>query len=347
MSSQVVDASTDAAGGGAHQDYRWEPEGAVKNAVLLVEPVEDVSASEHASAMGTSSSVGERADSGSPDGSALTAFKAAAKDVLREFFASGDAQTAYNSLSKLDGPYFRYEVVKCAVSLALDGGNRERELASQLLSALHGAGYLTMGAVGKGFERLYESASDLLLDVPDAEIALAKFTARAVVDDILPPAFLTTSHVEAAGGDIIARARVMLSVKHAGIRIERVWGANEANSDVGELKAAFQQIVAEYFDSKDGAEAVRCVKAMGVPHLGHALVKRAFTSAWDKRQPMSAVVQLLKTLFEEGALSEAQLVAGLQYVRDDMSDLALDAPQAPAQFQDALAQAKAAGMPVV
>jgi len=344
MSAVAGEVRTDAVPAASGPDaYKWGGPGELKDmAPLAVTPGADPAAGEP----GPSPTDADQSTSPSGDGAALAAFKASVVTILREFFNSGDAQAAYNALLALGSPYFRYEVAKKAISMALDGGNRERELGSQLLSVLHGTSYLSMGAVGKGFERLFSTLDDLKLDVPDAEAALAKFTARAVVDDILPPAFLTDTHVVSTGGDVIARARVMLSVKHAGIRMERVWGANEANSDVAELKAAMQQNVAEFFDSKDEAAIVRYVKAMGVPHLGHALVKRVFVTAWDSRQPMADVVQLLKVLHEEGALSYAQLLAGLAFVQHDLSDLALDAPTAPAQFEEALGLAKDAGLPV-
>lgn len=43
--------------------------------------------------------------------------------------------------------------------------------------------------VRKGFDALIESVDDTALDVPEAAELLALFIARAVVDDVLPPAF--------------------------------------------------------------------------------------------------------------------------------------------------------------
>jgi hypothetical protein len=45
--------------------------------------------------------------------------------------------------------------------------------------------------IGKGFERLYETIDDFVVDVPAARAMAAKFTARAVADEVLPPGFLT------------------------------------------------------------------------------------------------------------------------------------------------------------
>lgn len=53
---------------------------------------------------------------------------------------------------------------------------------SQLMTAEH---------VSRGFSALVDCLEDLVLDVPDAIAMASIFIARAVVDDILPPAFVT------------------------------------------------------------------------------------------------------------------------------------------------------------
>ena len=44
--------------------------------------------------------------------------------------------------------------------------------------------------MSKGFIQLLKCADDLALDVPDAATLLGDFLARAVVDDVLPPALV-------------------------------------------------------------------------------------------------------------------------------------------------------------
>lgn len=66
---------------------------------------------------------------------------------------------------------------------------REHEMAANLLSRLYHE-VIQADQMQKGFKRLLASVDDLKLDVPAAEDDLALFLARAVVDDILPPAFL-------------------------------------------------------------------------------------------------------------------------------------------------------------
>lgn len=66
---------------------------------------------------------------------------------------------------------------------------REHEMAANLLSRLYHE-VIQADQMQKGFRNLLASVDDLKLDVPAAEDDLALFLARAVVDDILPPAFL-------------------------------------------------------------------------------------------------------------------------------------------------------------
>jgi programmed cell death protein 4 len=51
------------------------------------------------------------------------------------------------------------------ISAALDGKERERELASRVLSTLY-PDVLSTAVIGKGFERLFETVDDLAIDAP-------------------------------------------------------------------------------------------------------------------------------------------------------------------------------------
>jgi programmed cell death protein 4 len=47
--------------------------------------------------------------------------------------------------------------------------------------------------MASGFKRLLASADDLVLDIPGALHLLSLFLGRAVVDEVLPPAFLAAA----------------------------------------------------------------------------------------------------------------------------------------------------------
>ncbi len=78
---------------------------------------------------------------------------------------------------------------------------------------------------------------------------LAAYLARAVVDEILPPSFLSDPFVAGLGGEIVFSAKRLLSRDHVGARIERVWGPGDGRS-VPELKVAIDQLLEEYLMSR-------------------------------------------------------------------------------------------------
>lgn len=81
----------------------------------------------------------------------------------------------------------------------MDLHDRDRELASNLLPSLY-PNVISHAKIVEGFTLLLQRIEDLKLDIPSAPEYLSKFLARAVVDDLLPPAFLSadTADVELA-----------------------------------------------------------------------------------------------------------------------------------------------------
>jgi MA3 domain len=60
------------------------------------------------------------------------------KDIISEFFASGDIPEAITALLESDHPGFHHYFVKKLVIAALDRHDRDRELTCVLLSSLYG-----------------------------------------------------------------------------------------------------------------------------------------------------------------------------------------------------------------
>ena len=71
------------------------------------------------------------------------------------------------SLDELKLDKIREKIISMAITLALEKHNSQRELASQLISALYGEVY-TETHVTKAFDHLLENLNDLTLDTPDA-----------------------------------------------------------------------------------------------------------------------------------------------------------------------------------
>lgn len=161
-------------------------------------------------------------------------------------------------MTELACPEYAYELVKRAISMSLDRSDREREQISQLLSSCY-PDILSTNMIGKGFERLFELVDELVKDVPSARDQLATFLARCVIDEVLPPAFLSDVVVRNLGGDIVEHAKRMLSREHASAMLERVWGPGDGRP-VQELKVAVDLLLKEYIITADSNEACRSVE---------------------------------------------------------------------------------------
>lgn len=273
----------------------------------------------------------------------LTAFKARIADSLKEYFVSEDMEEMVRSVSELNAKFYHYELVKRAISMSLDGKERERELVSRLLSTLYPS-LLSTADVGKGFERLFETVDDLRVDVPSAVRDIATFLARAVVDELLPPSFLSDPLVVGLGGEMVEHAKLLLSRDHMGARLEHIWGPGDGRS-VPDMKVAIDQLVQEYLLSRQLEEAARCVRELACPLFHHEVVKRAVVLALDKKEEgeHQAISSLLAFLFADEVISGHQMRKGFTRLYQLLPDLALDAPNAAVYLAGMVVRAKADG----
>lgn len=278
----------------------------------------------------------------------LAEYKRRLSDILDELFASNDVQEAILAIRELDCPEFGFELVKRGVSKALDRRAHERELCSKLFAASVPAKLLSTADVQRGFERLFESLDDLIIDAPLAPRVVSDFVVRCVVDEALPPAALADRVFAALGGEVVGRARRVLSREHAGAKLERIWGPADGR-DAAELKEVIDQILGEYAVATDVDEAVRCVKELEAPNFGHEVVKRAVKFALPKPIQFQAhISNLLKHLATHDktspCLTTMQAELGFKRLWDDLSDLLLDVPDTKRVLADFEARALADGV---
>lgn len=284
-----------------------------------------------------------RAEFAKPTPISLQQYKLKIEKFLTEFFVSGEVNEIVQSVTELEVPDFSYEFVKRSVSMALDHGFREKELISQLFSASY-PDLLSTNMIGKGFERLFEFVDELEKDVPTARDDISTFLARCVVDEVLPPSFLSDIVVCNLGGDIVEHAKRMLSRDHGGARLEHSWGPGDGRP-VEELKIAIDQLLQEYLLSRLLDEACRCIRELNATHFHHEIVKRAITTALDKPEDQrQAISSLFAFLVAEEVLSVQQCVMGFKRVHEGLSDLVLDTPIAPVLIAEFEARAKQDGI---
>ncbi|KAJ6977644.1 hypothetical protein D5086_023506 [Populus alba] len=276
----------------------------------------------------------------------LDDYKKAVVSIIEEYFSTGDVEVAASDLRELGSSEYHLYFIKRLVSMAMDRHDKEKEMASVLLSALY-ADVISPSQIRDGFVILLESADDLAVDILDAVDILALFIARAVVDDILPPAFLTrakkTLPESSKGFQVLQTAeKSYLSAPHHAELVERKWGGS-THITVEEVKKKIADLLREYVESGDAVEACRCIRELGVSFFHHEVVKRALVLAMEIRTAEPLILKLLKEASEEGLISSSQMAKGFARLAESLDDLALDIPSAKSLFQSLIPKAIAEG----
>lgn len=260
-------------------------------------------------------------------------FKIQLLECLKEYFDSCDADEVIRTLLELNCQEYHREIVKKAISLAMDKGPRERELTSRLLTSLHPTP-MSDKDMELGFEALLDSLDDLSMDVPDAKTMAASFLARAVVDEVLPPAFLSEQNNARPGDAVVEKAVTLLNREHCTARLERVWGPGDGRP-VEDLKKDMDQLLQEYLLSRELDEAARCVKELDASHFHHELVKRGVVTSMemmdggkDTLEHMDAMAALFGFLVRNAIVSEYQVKKGIARLHQRLPDISLDVPNA-------------------
>jgi len=257
----------------------------------------------------------------------LAEFKIRIDTGLSEYFEEGDVEEMIRIFEEMSCGDFGFHLVKKAVEKSFDRGDRERELVSKLLSEAYPTS-LSTNMIGKGFERLFEHLDSYILDVPKASEYLISFLARAVVDEVLPPSFLTDPMIVQLAPTILPSAIRLLSRDHAFSRISAVWGPGDGRP-VADLKASMDMLLKEFLLSRELDEACRCVKELKCDLFLHELVKRGVRCAMEGgEEDIDAMSALFKFLESESVLSKTQTRKGLDRCYSLMSDFMLDVPNA-------------------
>ncbi|KAF3515120.1 hypothetical protein F2Q69_00005590 [Brassica cretica] len=152
-------------------------------------------------------------------GGDLPRYKKDTVTIIQEYFLSDDIPELIRSLENLGSLEYNSVFLKKLITLAMDRKNKEKEMSSVLLSALHMEMFSTEDFIN-GFIMLLESAEDTASD------ELSLFLARAVIgDDVLAPVNLekisSSLPPKSTGSETIRSARSLIS---AGERLLRSWG---------------------------------------------------------------------------------------------------------------------------
>lgn len=253
--------------------------------------------------------------------------------VILEYFEHGDTNEAAESFLEFVTPSRSHLICETIVEIALDHKPSHCEMASVLISDLYGR-LFSAKDIALAFEHLLDKLPDLILDTPDAVTLLSNFVARCVADDCLPPRFVVAQRAREDVSELalqaMQRADTLLSMKHGLVRLDNVWGVGGGLRPVKSLIRQMGLLLREFLTSSDLQEAVRCVRALEVPHFHHELVYEAVVMALEavSSSVEEQLCQLLAELHRTMIVTPDQMERGFLRVFEDMADIVLDVPLA-------------------
>jgi len=264
--------------------------------------------------------------------------------VLNEYLRSGDIPELLKSVAELNLGENQYQFIKKSLARGLEKQAYERELISKLISTVYSE-VIEPIRIAEGFQAALDSIDDLSLDTPDAVDVLSKFLARAIVDEVIAPAFLKTAKTESARAkETIALATALVTEKHKLDRLAHVWGPGDFHS-VRHLKEEINTLLEEYVVSADQTEADRSVRKLNAPSFHYQIVKQALRLALAKPEDArKKLLDLLGYFVNTGLISTTHVVQGFALTYATLNDIKLDIPTAPGTLNDLVKAAKDQGL---
>lgn len=111
--------------------------------------------------------------------------------LLKEYLSSGDCDEAVHCLHELEVPHFHHELVYEAIILVLeDGSEYSAEKMCTLLKYMASSAILTQDQITKGFDRIFNDMTEIVLDAPNAYHILSKFVERCFAAGFLSTAIM-------------------------------------------------------------------------------------------------------------------------------------------------------------
>jgi hypothetical protein len=181
---------------------------------------------------------------------------------------------------------------------------------------------------------------------------LSKFLARAIVDEIVAPAFVKHAVAETdKSKEVLSLANGMITERHRIDRLAHVWGPGDLRS-VRRLREETTSLLQEYLDTGDLSEADKCVRnRIDAPSFYFQIVKQAVrlafvvssTSAENNHNNLKKIIDLLAFFHKEGLFSSGVIEKGLNQIYERLPDETLDNPNAPTVLGKILESGKQGG----
>lgn len=276
-----------------------------------------------------------------------TDFEVEIKLVILEYFHNGDSIEVIDTMKCFNISKVKAELIAFIVSVALEHNNTCKELMSRLLRDLKLEMFEEAEFVD-GFDLLMKNLDDLVLDNPDAPEKTGTFIARAIADKVLSKSYLDMPRKMNDDDKIkkaLESARLLVNINDHLFQLSHIWGNKGGFLAVKELTDKINELIAEYHDSGDVEEAIRCLKDLNVPHFHHEFIYEALDFALRKANDHSInlIINLLEQLCKAVIVTYDQLKIGFTRIFDLLPDICLDVPNANTLMDSILNQSHSKG----
>jgi len=236
-------------------------------------------------------------------------------------------------------------LLKKALFIAMEKCAFERELVSLLLASSEVyAKVITSDEIQEGFQLALDSIEDASLYIPDATENLAKFLGRAVVDEIVPPVFLTSATASSPkAAEVLKVANGLYTGPHGFELLAHIWGPGDLRS-VKRLKKEIGLILEEYLTTGDIEEAEKCVRKLNAPSFLFQFVRQALRAALQYgNSNQKRICKLVESWFKSGFIVPDQMTKGFALTYENLNDIKLDIPLAESLLIEITETAKKEG----
>jgi len=247
----------------------------------------------------------------------LTKFKESVDGMLEELFTSNDFATFVDRVTNLNCRVYHDELVAHIIRVSFDRSDRERDIVEELITLMKKSSHVSLGQLSRGFEKLFLTWEDIVLDCPEAPAMILKYVELAIADDVLPPNF-------------IARLPEQFLSKLASIEpcVTEYPEIVQQLVELQDFKKACNSIVVDYLAS-DGAESVGDIGPRLKGGRGHEFVRRAVNISLDREDKQRELVCVLLTKLRDiRVINEDDFLWGFSHLLGSIEDLIIDCPNA-------------------
>jgi len=263
--------------------------------------------------------------------------------LVKDFLSSGDFDETIKSLKELNIGTTQDQFVKKSLLLAMEKQAYERELVSKLLLSIYNVA-VSSEKLTEGFQAALDSLDDVVLDTPDAVDVLSKFLARAIVDEVVAPAFLKHAIAKTPLAEqCIGLAYALVNQPFRSERLAHIWGAGDLSS-VKRLKEEATMVFEEFLTNGDLTEANHSVRELNAPHFHPQIVKLGLRLALTKgEEDRKKVLNLFAHFAKSDLFSKYSIKKGFSFCTESVEDLKLDVPNAAQILSAFIRTAKSEG----